>query len=273
MKTLLITGATDGIGRATALRLAQKGHRVVVHGRNPTKVQQVRDAIAPLHADADGGGHVADLAVWSDVERIADEVRAQHTRLDVVIHNAGVYNAPSPAAAKTESGWDLRFAVNTIAPYWLTLRWRSLLPNDGRVVALSSAAQAPVDIDALRGQRALGDHAAYAQSKLALTAWAHHLGRTWGADAPVVVAVNPGSMLGTKMVQRAFGVAGGDVGIGAGVLVDAALSERFADATGRYYDNDNGRFAPPHPDANDPVKCAALVALLDDELHKKGGAC
>lgn len=82
-------------------------------------------------------------------------------------------------------------------------------------------------------------------------------------DGPVFVAVNPGSYLGTKMVQEGFGVDGNDVNIGVDILVRASLSDEFAGATGRYWDNDNGRFAPPHPDASDPAKNAALVERID----------
>ena len=85
-------------------------------------------------------------------------------------------------------------------------------------------------------------------------------------DAPVVVAVNPGSMLGSKMVRDAFGVAGADIGIGARILVRAALDDEFAAASGQYFDNDSGRFAAPHPDALDPRKTGEIVREIEAVL-------
>ena len=82
----------------------------------------------------------------------------------------------------------------------------------------------------------------------------------------MIVAVNPGSLLASKMVQEGFGVAGGDIGIGADILVRAALSEEFATATGQYFDNDAGRFGPPHPEALDAAKADALLRVMDSIL-------
>jgi hypothetical protein len=82
-------------------------------------------------------------------------------------------------------------------------------------------------------------------------------------DGPAIIAVNPGSMLGSKMVKDAFGVAGGDIGIGAETLCRAALSDEFATASGQYFDNDSGQFSSPHRDAMDPQKSSAIVAAIE----------
>jgi NAD(P)-dependent dehydrogenase (short-subunit alcohol dehydrogenase family) len=137
------------------------------------------------------------------------------------------------------------------------------------VINVSSAAQMPVDSDALVGRKTLDDMSAYAQSKLALTMWSRALALSLGPNGPIVVAVNPGSMLGSKMVKEAFGVAGGDIGQGAEILARAALADDFATASGAYFDNDSGQFASPHPDALDPRKSAQVVRLIEDVLHKR----
>ena len=77
------------------------------------------------------------------------------------------------------------------------------------------------------------------------------------------IAVNPRSMLGSKMVKQAYGVAGGDLRIGAEILARAALSDEFAAASGRYFDNDIGKFASPHPDALNTQKCEAIVRVIE----------
>ncbi len=262
-KTILITGATDGIGLETASRLASEGHRILVHGRNPDKLAAVERTLSALPGGAGVEVYKADLSRIADVHDLARAVLQEHESLDVLINNAGVYNA---AKTTTPDGLDVRFAVNTIAPYLLTRRLLPSLGSSGRVVNLSSAAQAPVNLKALTQRVGLSDAAAYAQSKLAITMWSRALAIELGAAGPVVVAVNPGSLLGTKMVKEAYGLAGGDIGIGADILCRAALDNEFADASGKYFDNDSGQFAPPHPDALDDSKIASVVSAIERYL-------
>ena len=253
-KTILITGATDGIGLETAKRLAADGHAVLLHGRDPAKLERAARAVG-----GDPDTYLADLSDLAAVEALADAIMAKHDRLDVLVNNAGVLKTPDPVTA---DGVDVRFVVNTLAPYLLTRRLLSIIPPEGRVVNLSSAAQAPVEMDALAGARHLGDMEAYSQSKLAITMWSRAMADEF-PGGPMIVAVNPGSLLATKMVREGFGIAGNDVGIGADILVRAATSDDFADAAGQYFDNDAGRFTHPHRDALDPGKVGRVVAAID----------
>ncbi|MEM6974152.1 MAG: SDR family NAD(P)-dependent oxidoreductase [Pseudomonadota bacterium] len=251
-KTILITGSTDGIGLLTAKKLAADGHTVLLHGRSAAKLD---GAFTEVGAS---GRYAADLADMDAVEGLAAAIRADHRRLDVLINNAGVLKAPNPVLA---SGQDIRFVVNTLAPYLLTQRLLPIIPADGRVVNLASAAQARVDLAAMAGQRRLDDMSAYAQSKLAITIWSRALAAVL-PQGPVVVAVNPGSLLASKMVKQGFGIGGNDLNIGADILVEAALGPRFATASGAYFDNDSGRFADPHAAALDATHAAEVMGLV-----------
>ena len=264
-KIILITGSTDGIGLATASMLVSLGHHVLLHGRSASKLGEAEKTLSALPGGGRVDRYVADLSRMANVEALAKAVAEKHTKLDVLINNAGIYNSPDPV---TQDGLDVRFAVNTIAPYLLTQRLLPLLGTSGRVVNLSSAAQSPVNPEALAGQGHLSDGAAYAQSKLALTMWSRRLALLLKNSGPVIIAVNPGSMLGSKMVKDAFGVDGGDIRIGADILSRAALSDEFADASGKYFDNDSGQFASPHPDALNTQKCEEIVRFIEAVLTK-----
>ena len=180
-------------------------------------------------------------------------------QLDVLINNAGVFRTPT---ALTSDRLDVRFVVNAFAPYLLTRRLLPIMPKTGRVVNLSSAAQAPVNLAAMEGRVELDDMSAYAQSKLAITIWTQELAKQT-PEGPVVVAVNPGSLLASKMVKEGFGVAGNDLQIGADILRQAALDESFATANGAYFDNDAGRFGRPNPAALDEEHSKAVMAAVE----------
>ena len=261
-KKILITGATDGIGLETAKRLHSEGHTLLLHGRNPEKLAAAERQLT----DGNGAGliytYMADLARLAEVRQLAETLSQAHDQLDVIINNAGVLRAPDTV---TRDGLDVRFAVNTVAPYLLTKSLLPVLAPAARVVNLSSAAQSPVEFDALRGKkRFMDDMAAYAQSKLALTMWTKAMAEADTSGDRVFVAVNPGSLLGSKMVKEGFGIAGKSLSIGADVLARAALSEEFANASGQYFDNDEGRFRSPHADALNAQKRQAVVAVIEE---------
>ena len=268
-KTILITGSTDGIGKLAALKLAEAGHQVYLHGRDADKLASV---IAEVQAVATGAavdnidGFVADFSDLTDVLKMAADVNEKLTKLDVLINNAGIYTT---ASAMTKDGLDVRFVVNYLAPYELT---NALLPllkqsKQARIVNLSSAAQASISYQALAGQTRLDDKDAYAQSKLALTMWSMALADTVVSNDINVIAVNPGSLLNTKMANEAYGQHWSSADKGANILTELAISDEFADDTGKYFDNDikdgahgdaRGAFGRPHADALNQAAIAEL---------------
>ncbi len=268
-KTILITGSTDGIGLETSKILVSQGHKVLLHGRNPSKLEKVAKELAALPGEGQIESYLADLSCMDEVEVLANAVAEKHARIDVLINNAGVLQV---ADSLTRERLDVRFAVNTLAPYLLTKLLLPLLGTSGRVVNLSSAAQTPVNLEALAGRVELHvDMVAYAQSKLALTMWSRIVGHELKESGPVIVAVNPGSLLASKMVKEAFGMIGKDIRIGADILYRAALSDEFSTASGQYFDNDSGRFSSPHADALNPEKSKEIVDLIESVLAKITG--
>jgi NAD(P)-dependent dehydrogenase (short-subunit alcohol dehydrogenase family) len=262
-KTILLTGATDGIGLETAKALATQGHTLLIHGRNQAKVEKVKTALLALSETKNIEGYVADFSNLEAVHNFAEEILQKHTKIDVLINNAGIFKTPNPL---TEEGLDIRFVVNTLAPYLLTQKLMPLFNASSRVINLSSAAQAPVDLEALRGNISLTDSTAYAQSKLAITMSTNHLANHAGKKAPLFVSINPASFLGSKMVQEAYGMAGKDLSIGSDILIHASLSDEFKKASGKYFDNDIGQFSLPHRDALNPEKCAEVVEEIEKLL-------
>ena len=264
-KTMFITGATDGIGLEAAKNLLRQGHRVLISGRNPDKLENVAASLSSLGSVE---SYLGDLSDLRSVKTLIQAIMRRHEKLDVLINNAGVLKVDD---GSTAHGIDVRFVVNTLAPYMLTKGLLSLLGNQGRVINVSSAAQASVDLNALKGNRQhLETMAVYSQSKLALIMWSRGMIASLGVQAPTIVSVNPGSLLGTKMVQEGFGIAGKDIQIGAEILVHAAISDEFSKASGQYFDNDSGQFKHPHADAMSTQKTAEMVEAIEEIIAGLG---
>lgn len=260
MKKVLITGATDGIGLATAKLLVSAGHSLLIHGRSAEKLKHSAELLQQLNSQVQIFTYLADLADFNQVKQLVEDIKADHPSLDVIINNAGVLKTNQSITA---DGFDVRFVVNTITPYWLTQALIPQLSATGRIINLSSAAQAPIDLQVLLGKRQLADDLqVYAQSKLAITIWSQELAKSLSSQQ-VLLAMNPGSLLASKMVKEGFGLAGNDLSIGADILVRAALSPEFSEASGKYFDNDAKRLASPHGDASNSQKCQQLMTTLD----------
>ena len=139
--------------------------------------------------------------------------------------------------------------------------------SETRIINLSSAAQSPVSLEAVAGQEISNVNSAYAQSKLALTMWSFYLAKQQGNMT--VIAVNPGSLLDTKMVAEAYGKHWSPATKGSDILYDLAVSDEYIGQTGKYFDNDKGNpkgaFGSAHPDAYDEDKIAALINKTEEK--------
>ncbi|WP_200831867.1 SDR family NAD(P)-dependent oxidoreductase [Aquimarina sp. AU474] len=265
MKTILITGSTDGIGKLTAAKLANEGHTIYLHGRNPEKLTKVVAELKESTNNENIKGVIADFSELGQVQQLAEQLNQELPKLDVLINNAGIFNSP---VAFNSSGLDIRFTINYFAPYLLTnlllpILQKSIRP---RIINLSSAAQAVVSKEVLLGKKEVSVNGSYAQSKLALTMWSFDLAKN---NSNIdVTAVNPGSLLNTKMVQEAYGHHWSSADKGADILFELSVLEKYQNVSGKYFDNDKGDFGNAHPDAYNEEKINDLIEitrnLLDD---------
>ncbi|MEO0788095.1 MAG: SDR family NAD(P)-dependent oxidoreductase [Bacteroidota bacterium] len=254
-KTILITGSTDGIGKLAAIKLAKSDHKLYLHGRNPDKLSATISEIVTTTNNQNIDGFVADFSNLDQVSTMAHQINDRVSTLDVLINNAGVYKS---ARTNNENSLDLRFVVNYLAPYKLTLELLPLLrASAARVINLSSAAQAPVSLNALRGEKQIPTHSSYAQSKLALSMWSAHLAKT--EPQLNVIAVNPGSLLNTNMVREGFGFHQASADVGAKILYDLAISDQYKNDSGKYFDNDRGGFGQIHPSGQEQTHIDELL--------------
>ncbi len=264
---VLVTGATDGLGRALARDLAARGCEVLVHGRDPDRlagtVDEIRDATG-----RDVASYRADLAELAQVRDLADRVAADHPRLDVLVNNAGIgAEVPGgPERQESVDGHELRFAVNYLAGHVLTRRLLPALQAAGaagehgpaRIVMVSSAGQAAIDFDDPMLHRGYSGWRAYCQSKLAQILDAFDLAEELDPAVVTATALHPATYMPTKIVPSPISTIAEGVAATARLAVDPEL----AGVTGRYF---NGvREAEPDPQAHDPDARARLRALADE---------
>jgi len=264
MKTIVITGSTDGIGKLVAKQLAAEGHQIIIHGRKPEKLNAVKGEIISSTNNQNILAFNADLSNINEVKSLATSISETVSSIDVLINNAGVFKSNT---LTNKEGLDLRFVVNYLAPFVLTNELMPLLnKGESRIINLSSAAQAPVSMKALDGTETIDTQSSYAQSKLALTMWSFYLANKF--PLATTIAVNPGSLLNTKMVQEAYGQFWAPADKGASILFQLATDKKHLLDSGKYFDNDKGSFSNAHPDAYKQEKIDLLISETYKTLKK-----
>jgi NAD(P)-dependent dehydrogenase (short-subunit alcohol dehydrogenase family) len=192
-KTILITGGTGGIGRATAIRLAAMGARVAITGRDLGRTQRAAAEVASEAGAGSVDAFAADLSSQAEVRRLADEVLETYPRLDVLVNNAGGFWSHRHV---TVDGLEHTFALNHLAPFLLTslLLDRLIESAPARIVTVSSGAQSmgKIDFDDLMGERKYSGQTAYNQSKLANVMFTYELARRLAGTGVTATALHPG---------------------------------------------------------------------------------
>jgi NAD(P)-dependent dehydrogenase (short-subunit alcohol dehydrogenase family) len=264
--TVLITGATSGLGRHLAERLAAAGWTVYVHGRDAERASSVAAALANGAGPEHPVPFVADLASLHEVRRLAGDVLEQVTRLDVLVNNAGVGFGP-PNQDNRQVSWDgheLRLAVNYLAPVALT---RQLLPllrasAPARIVNVGSLGQEPLDLDDVEFERGYRGVDAYRRSKLALAAWTFDLADELRGTGVTVNCLHPATFMATGMVAEAGIDPASSVEDGGRATLRLVTDPELAEVTGEFFDGQ--RVARAHEQAYDPAFRARLRSATDE---------
>ena len=247
---MLVTGATDGLGRGLALKLAGAGATVLVHGRDPERLRATSHELRAVEGAGPVRAYRADLASLAEVRALADAVLAAETRLDVLVNNAGIGASIPGGGERMESadGFELRFAVNYLAGYLLTHRLLDLLrvSAPARIVNVSSAGQMALDFDDLMLERDYSGVRAYCQSKLAQVLFTFELAETLAGSGVTATCLHPATYMPTKIVPQPVST------LEEGVEATFALvaGEALEGVSGRYF---NGtRESRADPQAYDP---------------------
>jgi NAD(P)-dependent dehydrogenase (short-subunit alcohol dehydrogenase family) len=244
-RTILITGATDGLGERVATDLAGKGFTLLLHGRDRDKGRRVLEKIRSATGNELLHYFNADLSSLAQVEQLAGSITESVERLDVLINNAGLGAGPDPSRRETSAdGYELLFAVNYLAPFLLTRRLLPLLrraadaTGHARIVNVASAAQHSIDFDDVMLEKSYNGMRAYSQSKLALVMFTFDLALELAATGITVNCLHPASLMDTKMVREWFGRPRTTVEEGARHVERLAVAGDVAGVSGTYFDQD-----------------------------------
>jgi NAD(P)-dependent dehydrogenase (short-subunit alcohol dehydrogenase family) len=268
LDTILVTGATDGLGRAVATELAVGGASVLVHGRDQARgeatVAEIRE-----RADHDRVELVlGDLASLASVRSLADAVLARREPLSVLVNNAGIGSTLPGGGARLESedGFELRFAVNYLAPFLLT----SLLAErvTERIVNVSSAGQMPIDFDDVMLTRGYDGTRAYCQSKLAQIMHTFDLAGELAVRGVVANCLHPATYMPTKIVTDAGVEPVSALEKGVEATLALIRDPLHRTVTGRYFNGMDE--AEAHPQAYDRDARRRLRELSEELVAQRG---
>jgi NAD(P)-dependent dehydrogenase (short-subunit alcohol dehydrogenase family) len=248
---VLVTGATDGLGRGVARELHARGARVIVHGRDRTRLYPVARELSRDGVPAPA--LLADLSSLDEVRQLARYVQRTTRELHVLINNAGIGSGLPDGRERQESedGYELRLAVNHLAGFLLTMRLLPMLRRSApaRIINVASLGQAPIDFDDPMLERSYSGTQAYAQSKLAQITTGFELAERLDPKEVTVASLHPSTYMPTKMVLEEIGHSVDRLEDGVAATVRLALDPELEGETGYFYDRQ--RVSTVHPQADD----------------------
>ena len=235
-KTVLITGATDGMGKETALMFAKVGATVLIHGRNPKKLADTLKALREANPKGQYYSYQADYASLADVRAMAETIKKEHQQIDILINNAGLY--PDKRVI-TEDGFELTLQVNYLSSFLLTHALMPLLEAspEARIVNVSSIGHKLVwnSIKNPKFSPFFWRWVSYCRSKLLVVAWTIELARQLESKNITVNSVHPG-VIRTKVIRILPVSWGSSVPSGAKTIFNLATNPAYATTTGQYFE-------------------------------------
>jgi NAD(P)-dependent dehydrogenase (short-subunit alcohol dehydrogenase family) len=250
-RTIVITGATDGLGKGLAKELAPTGTRLILHGRNEEKGEALLDELRPV-ATGELEWRLAHFRSLDEVRRLADELQEEE-RIDVLVNNAGIGTAGP--REESDDGYELTFQVNYLAPFLLTRRLLPLIKSTApsRIVNVSSAGQAPIDFDDVMLEENYSGVQAYCQAKLA---------EELEGSGVTANCLHPGTYMPTNMVRQAGVEPVTPLEDGVAATMRLIVSPEVDGVNGHYF---NGMAEDaPHPQAEDPAARRQLRELSEE---------
>jgi NAD(P)-dependent dehydrogenase (short-subunit alcohol dehydrogenase family) len=245
----LVTGASDGIGKQTALELSKRHIRVLVHGRSEARAAQAVKELQAANREGEFAPIWGDFASMKEVEAMAGRVLEAHESLDVLINNAGIF---AKRREVTADGFELTMAVNHFAHVLLTHRLLPLLEAaaQGRVVNVASGVHQSghLSLEDLALSKGWSGYGAYASSKLANVLFTAELAKRLKGTKVTTYSLHPG-VIHTKLLTQGFGGGGADLASGAVTSVYCATEPSLKDLSGQYFSN--ARRAPFAREAQD----------------------
>lgn len=271
-KICLVTGATNGIGKATALALAQMGATVVIVGRSPTKCATVVSEIRQISGNSRVEALVGDLSLMAEVRRVADQFKAKYHELHVLVNNAG---ASFPKRQLTSEALEKTFALNHLSPFLLTQLLLDTLKASApaRIVTVSSDAHkgAHLEFDNLQTETGNYGLTAYGRSKLANVVFSYELARRLAGTGVTANALHPG-LVRTGFAGNMSPVAAAIINFimrfvalspeqGAQTSVYLASSPELEGVTGKFWEK--SKATPSGPASYDEATWARLWDISD----------
>ncbi|MDX1641626.1 MAG: SDR family oxidoreductase [Balneolaceae bacterium] len=257
-QVILITGATDGLGKQVAHNLAVSGATILLHGRDEKKGQSTLEQIKSASGNDKLHYYNADFSSLVEVKKLAERIKEDFDELDILINNAGVgFGEPGSGRDLSDDGLELRFQVNYLAGFLLT---KELLPliqksDTARIVNVSSIAQTPIEFDDVMLENNYSGNRAYGQSKLAQILFTVELTNRLDDTGVTVNALHPATYMNTKMVSEADINPINSVQKGADAVEYLATSDELDSVSGEFF---NGKH-----------KSRANSQAYNDEARKK----
>lgn len=265
-KTVLITGATDGIGLYTALGLAKLNFNIIIHGRNNIKCEKAVFFVRNFVPNSEISFVTADLSDFNQVKTLSENLLNQNQTIDILINNAGVY---MNELELNNDGIEMTMAVNHFAHFILT---NNILPlieksDSGRIIHVSSIAHSrgKIDFYSFFGKENFNHYAAYAQSKLVNVIYSNILSEKLQTKNITSNSLHPG-VITTKLLQKGFNMTGASLEEGSETSIFLATSPEVKDISGKYFIK--SKQAPFNNLANDKIIQDKLLEMSNEVTNK-----